>query len=255
MFQGFGYLLRGARFVYFTHPSLVRFWIAPIVISTLAIGLGAYAGWHYSDAIVDMVWETPTGDGFFAGLLRGVHSVLEVLVSMIVWVTSIVVVLALSSIVAAPFNDALSEAVEAIESGKAESVRFSLQQVLKDTGRTVKLELTKQIVLFGVMAPLFCCSFTIPGVGQLMYSAAGFGFTALYLAMDYIDWPAARRNKRSGYRWRFVRRYFGASFGFGTGVFLALFVPVLNLFFMPAAVAGGTLLFLNIEDAGDVGDE
>ena len=32
--------------------------------------------------------------------------------------------------------------------------------------------------------------------------------------------------------------------GFGTGVWVLLFIPLVNLFFMPAAVAGGTMLFL-----------
>jgi len=37
--------------------------------------------------------------------------------------------------------------------------------------------------------------------------------------------------------------------GFGTGVWILLFVPLVNLFFMPAAVAGGTMLFLGLERA------
>ena len=39
-------------------------------------------------------------------------------------------------------------------------------------------------------------------------------------------------------------------FGFGTGVWLFLFIPLVNLLFMPAAVAGGTLLFLDLEGEG-----
>jgi uncharacterized protein involved in cysteine biosynthesis len=38
--------------------------------------------------------------------------------------------------------------------------------------------------------------------------------------------------------------------GFGTGVWLLLFIPLVNLFFMPAAVAGGTMLFVAVEDPG-----
>ena len=39
-------------------------------------------------------------------------------------------------------------------------------------------------------------------------------------------------------------------FGFGTGVWLFLFIPLLNLLFMLAAVAGGTLMFLDLEGEG-----
>ena len=38
--------------------------------------------------------------------------------------------------------------------------------------------------------------------------------------------------------------------GFGAGVYLFLMIPLVNLFFMPAAVAGGTLLFLDLEREG-----
>jgi CysZ protein len=38
--------------------------------------------------------------------------------------------------------------------------------------------------------------------------------------------------------------------GFGTGVWVLLFIPLVNLFFMPAAVAGGTMLFVALQDAG-----
>ena len=42
---------------------------------------------------------------------------------------------------------------------------------------------------------------------------------------------------------------------FGTGVWLFLFVPLVNLLFMPAAVAGGTLLFLELERAAEPASE
>lgn len=244
--KGLTYVFAGARFVYFRHPGLIRYWIIPILISIFAIAGAAWASWTYSEAIIDTVWPEPDGDGFFSSMLRGIHNVLEVIVSAIVWFTSLFLVLALSNVIAAPFNDALSEAVERLETG-AQGSPFSLSAVLKDTGRTVWLELTKLIVFVGVMGPLLCCGFTIPVIGQLAYPTIGFLFTSLYLSMDYIDWPACRHKKSSGYRWAFLKTRFSAAFGFGTGVFLLLMIPGLNLLFMPAAVAGGTLLFLDVE--------
>ncbi|MBW2402413.1 MAG: EI24 domain-containing protein, partial [Deltaproteobacteria bacterium] len=65
--------------------------------------------------------------------------------------------------------------------------------------------------------------------------------------IDYIDWPAARRDWSVRDRVAFTRRQLPAVAGFGTGVSLLLFIPLVNLFFMPAAVAGGTLLFLALQ--------
>ena len=44
-----------------------------------------------------------------------------------------------------------------------------------------------------------------------------------------------------------TRRQLPAVAGFGTGVWVLLFIPLVNLLFMPAAVAGGTMLFVELQ--------
>jgi len=148
--------------------------------------------------------------------------------------------------VAAPFNDALSEAVERILTGES-APPFSLRRMVADIGRTLRLELLKVLVYLAVVGPMFLASFIIPGVGQVL-SLVGFVLTAVYLGIDYVDWPAARRNWSVSDRVAFTRRQLPAVAGFGTGVWLLLFVPLVNLLFMPAAVAGGTMLFVALHD-------
>jgi CysZ protein len=115
----------------------------------------------------------------------------------------------------------------------------------------VVLEIAKLGLWALVMIPLFVLSLVVPVVGQIIYAVFGFFFTAAYFAVDYIDWPASRRNRGISYRFSMLRAHFLPMLGFGTGVWLFLFVPLLNLLFMPAAVAGGTLLFLDLERARD----
>jgi uncharacterized protein involved in cysteine biosynthesis len=54
--------------------------------------------------------------------------------------------------------------------------------------------------------------------------------------------------------WRLRRAatHRAAYLGFGATVAALLFVPFLNLFLMPAAVAGGTKLFLDLEASNEV---
>jgi uncharacterized protein involved in cysteine biosynthesis len=54
-------------------------------------------------------------------------------------------------------------------------------------------------------------------------------------------------------RVRLLGRNFMRMMGLGTAVWLLLVVPFVGLLFMPAAVAGGTLLVLDIEDEGGLG--
>ena len=72
-------------------------------------------------------------------------------------------------------------------------------------------------------------------------------FTALYFAIDYIDWPASRRGLAFGQRLVLLRTRPLMTLGFGFAVAACLFVPLLNVCFMPLAVAGGTRLFLDLD--------
>ena len=148
--------------------------------------------------------------------------------------------------VAAPFNDALSEAVEHILTGGSPPP-FSFKRMLADVVRTIRLEIGKVLLYAAIVGPMFLASFFVPGIGQVI-SIVGFGLTAIFLGIDYVDWPAARRDWSVGDRVAFTRRQLPAVAGFGTGVWVLLFIPLVNLFFMPAAVAGGTMLFVAMNE-------
>jgi CysZ protein len=79
-----------------------------------------------------------------------------------------------------------------------------------------------------------------------LQAAVGFCFTALFFAIDYVDFAASRREFSAGQRMRWAFAHLGAMLGLGTSIWLLLLTPLLNLLFMPAAVAGGTLLFLDL---------
>jgi len=248
--RGLTYPFRGARVVYLGQPGLVRYWGVPIVVTLFAVVGIFYGAFSVHDRIVEWLWTTPTSTGFWASVARFFHVLLEWIVGITVALGGLVVLSLVTNVIAAPFNDALSDAVERLETG-GEGTKFSVQVLLRDLVRTVLLELAKLGIYVAIMGPLFVASLLLPAVGQVIYSIFGFVFTAMYFAIDYIDWPASRRNRGLRYRFSVLRRNFWPMFGFGTGVWLFLFVPLVNLLFMPAAVAGGTLLFLELERATD----
>jgi len=249
--RGLSYVLRGMRFVYVQHPKLARYWVFPILITVLALGAVFYGAGSYYDDLGGAVWSLfPESwndvTGWVGGLLSALRWLIELIAGVLITFLGLVLVLVLSSVVAAPFNDALSEAVERILTGES-APPFSLRRMVADIGRTLRLELLKVLVYLAVVGPMFLASFIIPGVGQVL-SLVGFVLTAVYLGIDYVDWPAARRNWSVSDRVAFTRRQLPAVAGFGTGVWLLLFVPLVNLLFMPAAVAGGTMLFVALHD-------
>ena len=246
--RGLAYPFRGMRFVYLQHPGLIRYWIVPIGITIAAVVAAVTMSWHYSDAVTNLVWEQPTGDGWLNGLLMAVHNVVDVVVFVALLATSLFVLVSLSTAIAAPFNSALSAEVERIVTGRAPP-NGTFGQAFRDVWRTIALELLKMTIYLGVMAPMFFCSFLIPVVGQVAYSVFGFLFTAFYFGVDFLDSPAERRGMGARQRLSYARGRFLSTLGLGSGVWVFLFVPFLNLVFMPAAVAGGTLMFLDMEGA------
>ncbi len=248
--RGLSYVLRGMRFVYFQHPKLARYWVFPILVTGLALLAVFYGAGSYYDDLGGAVWSLfpeswNEAAGWVGGLLRALRWLIELISGILITFLGLVLVLVLSSVVAAPFNDALSEAVEHILTGVAPPP-FSFSRMVADIVRTIRLELLKVLVYLAVVAPMFLASFFVPGLGQLI-SLFAFALTAVYLGIDYVDWPAARRNWSVGDRLTFTRRQLPAVAGFGTGVWVLLFIPLANLFFMPAAVAGGTMLFLALQ--------
>jgi CysZ protein len=245
--RGLSFALRGGRFVYFQHPGLVRYWAFPILITGAALVSVFYGAGTLYDDLGGAVWSLfpeswGQATGFLGWLVTALRWLIELVSALLITVLGLVLVVVLSSVIAAPFNDALSEAVEHMLTGGAPP-RFSIKRMLADIARTIRLEAGKVFLYLAIVGPMFLASFFIPGIGQVI-SLVGFALTAIYLGVDYVDWPAARRDWSVRDRVRFARRQLPAVAGFGTGVWVLLFIPLVNLFFMPAAVAGGTMLFL-----------
>ena len=89
-------------------------------------------------------------------------------------------------------------------------------------------------------AALLVVSVLVPVVSPVT-GALGLLFGALYFGIAYVETPQATRGRGLRDRLELVHRHPAAILGFGTCVGLFLFVPLVNLLFMPAAVAGGVL--------------
>jgi len=244
--KGLLYPLRGLAILR-RHPGLARFWLPPIVLTGVAlIASLIYAVRHYDEA-VELVWRTPQGQGWAELVLKGLHWLLSAGALVVGVGLAMLVSVVLANLFAAPFNDALSETVEELETGRP-APPLSFVRLLSDLARTLRLELTKLLLYVAVMGPLLVLSWLLPGIGQLLYMVFAALFTALYFAVDYIDWPASRRGYSFRQRVSLLRVRPLLTLGFGFAVAGCLFVPLLNLCFMPLAVAGGTRLFLDLYD-------
>ena len=146
------------------------------------------------------------------------------------WVSSIALVLLsallLINVVASPFYEIVSTAVEKDLTGKAGAeLQFAdhMKVMLVEIKKVVCILLISFVLLF------------IPVVNLIATFIAAF-----LVGWDFFDFPAARHGWSFGERVRFVIKEFWSVMGLG----FWLIIPFVQIFVMPLAVAGGTILSL-----------
>lgn len=243
--RGLTYPFRGAKFVYFTHFELFRIWVWPIALTLFLLLLSLLVVWQYHDAAVNLVWDEPTGDDFWADVASFFHGFVEILVAILGFVFAFVVALVATSIVAAPFNSRLSEEVEELTTGRKGS-KFDLWSEIKLVLRSALLLTLMLVVTVGLSVGSWIGGLVFAPLGILL-TILGYVASALHASVDAMDYTAERRGRPFWFTYLYVFEHFLPCLGFGTGAFIMLFVPFLNLFFLPAIVGGGTLLYLDLE--------
>ena len=246
--KGLLYPLRGLEIMR-RHGGLRRYWVPPIVLTGIALIASVVLSARFSDDLLALIWQAPVGDSFWTRTLAALHGVAQVVVVVLGFAVGLVVTIGLASVIAAPFNDALSEAVELRETGQP-PLTFSMARLGRDVGRTVRIELLKLLVYASVLGR--CCS--SPGRFQAPASSLTPPSPAFHCRL-----PRDRLPRLAGVATRLSGASAGSALegapmmtlGFGVAVTVCLFVPLLNLFFMPMAVAGGTRLFLDLMAYGE----
>lgn len=241
--RGLALPFRGARLVYVEHLDLARYWLVPIGITLLVLALSVAGVLHEAGALTRAIWPTPaSGDGGDWGWLLGIaHDAFSLLVDVVLVVLALLATLLVSGIVAAPFNARLAEVLDERLHG-VRPLPFGVRTLVRDLVRSAVIETT-----FGfVNLVLFVLGVAVPAAAPVI-TIVGLALWALYFGVAYVDVPQATRGRSLAERARFLASHAAAMLGFGTGVGIFLAIPLVNLFFMPAAVAGGVLFTAEAE--------
>jgi CysZ protein len=226
---GFRHGLRGAALVGRT-PSLWWLVLIPFVLS-----LAALAGVAIAAVALRERWL-----GLLPGGLRQVFAVLSILVAPIL---AYFLFFPVAALIAAPFNEAIAEAVERRVTQKP-SPPLSLLRLLADLVRAVLHELRKLFRWLFLAALLLVVTLVVPGVGPIVGIVGGGLLTAHFAAYDVLDATFSRWGWSYTQKTEFIAAHRSASLGLGGFVALLLVVPVLNALALPLGAAGGALLAL-----------
>jgi CysZ protein len=216
-------------------PGLRRYTWLPVLVSFGVVAVGLWVTFGYIDDA--SAWLTALLPGwldFLGAVLAPILYLLGVLVGT--WLFGFVAVL-----VASPFLGDLSLAVERRYGSGPDAPPGLLAGAVGALGREGRKLLYHLPRLLGVFV------LTLIPVVNAAAPVLWFVFGAWTLAVEFADYPLENRGRPFRDTLELLRANRAAALGFGACATLALAVPLVNFLLVPAAVAGGTLLWLRLD--------
>ena len=234
-FRGAAYLWRGFKLI--TQDGLRRYVIAPLLINITLFG-GAI--WYGADKFAAFI------DSLLPAWLDWLQWLLWPLFAAAVLIASFYTFALIANFIASPFNSLLAAQLERRLADTQVTAMASQFSILESLAHEMK----KFLFLVGWAVPL-AVLFLIPGL-NLLAPFAWLLFSAWMLALEYCDYPMGNHGIPFREQRRLLRRQGLLNLGFGTATLIATSIPLVNLFAMPAAVAGATALWVeNMRGQGE----
>jgi len=235
LIRGSLYLFAGLRLL--TQPGLRRFVLVPMVINTILFTLLSYFVIHWFGSLLDWVLK------FVPESLQWLEWLLWPLFALAIAMFVFATFSWLMNLIAAPFNDILSERTEKMLLGASHRVMDNgTSNWLNDVSHSISHEFGKFLYMTKRGLALLIL-FLVPGL-NLVAAPLWMIFSSWMLALEYIDYPS----HNGGVDLAGLRVWMGENktlvFGFGIATLLATLLPLINFLVMPAAVAGATKMYV-----------
>lgn len=174
--------------------------------------------------------------------------VIEVLAGLVLAVASLAIVLSLAALIAGPFNEMLSEAIEERVTG-VPGPTFHLGHFLYDL-LIGAIHAVRRIAIYLVtMGLLLLAGIFIPVAGALVTTIGGVLATARFASYDAYDAVFSRRRMRYRDKMAHLNANLWRTMGLGAVVSAVLLVPGLNLIALSIGAAGATLRSIDVARA------
>ena len=232
-FNGLFAIARAWMFIYH-HPKLLRYAIAPFVINVIVFSATLYfANTYFSHLVEEYLIY---GESWWWKVLELMAQILVLLVMLMV---SFFTFTAVGNLIAAPFNDILSEKTEQMIRGTSSDEPFSVRLMFSDAVRSMGDEVKKISLFLGAMGLLLLINF-IPLVGPLVFALCSIILTLYFLVIEYTGFVCSRKRIDFVQQRAFIRSQRAQALGFGVAVMLTLMLPLVQLLTIPLAVVAAT---------------
>lgn len=228
--SGFRYTFSGFGLIF--KPGIRLYVLIPLLINTVLFAGVITYGAHWLNEFIESFltgwWE------WLRWLLWPIFVV--VALTIVFFCFSI-----LANLIASPFNGFLAEATEIYITGNAQQESAGLGQLPGEIKKAIISE-SRKFLYFIVRAIPLIILFFIP----LLNFAAPFLwflFGAWMLTLEYVDFPMGNHGILFPDIRKILKSRRQLAFGFGLGVMLLTFIPVINFITLPVAVCGATRMW------------
>ncbi|MCG8670955.1 MAG: sulfate transporter CysZ [Pseudomonadales bacterium] len=245
--EGIKFVIEGVELA--KKPGIRPYMFIPLVVNIAIFSLFGYLLIDQLDSLLSF-FEFNTD---LPGWLDWLEPVIAVVGSVLYWVLLLLGILLMlfimssvftmmTHLIVGPFIGLLAEKVEK----EIHEIDYPSLTLLQIAGRSFKRELGKLkywgFRALGLALLTLILSF-IPLV-QAVTPVLWYLFGAWMMAMQYLDIPADNNGIEFKQTLEMMRKDRAAAMGFGGAVTLATATPILNLFIIPIAVAGGVAFWV-----------
>jgi CysZ protein len=216
------------------HRSLWKWLVAPAIISLVLLVAAVVGILHAVDPVVGWV------AGHLPGWLAAVAgTLLRVLVLVVLGTAALFVFTTVAGMIAGPFNELLSEHVEAVLTGRP-APPFSLREFGHGAILGIVHGIRRLVVALLGLALVFALGF-VPVIGTIAAILLGAWFAATAASYDCYDAVLSRRAMAYRDKRAYLARHRGRTLGLGLAVAGMLLVPGLNLIALGLGAAAATV--------------
>lgn len=228
--RGFKTYMRGVTWLR-EHPRYFGLLFIPVVVGLMLAVAGLAGFMAYDEDILNRIMFAKPDAWYGMPFYYLGYGILWVSILALVLLGSLLSI----NVIASPFYEIVSTAIERDLTGKG-GADLTLLENLK----VMFVELKKVLLILVISLVLLF----VPIINVISTLIAAF-----LIGWDFFDFPAARHGWSLGDRINFVLKEFWSVLGLG----LWLVIPFVQIFMMPLAVAGGTILSLEaMEKRGQV---
>lgn len=233
--SGFFSLWNAFRFV-FSNPSLFKYVAIPFIINVLVFSGTVYWGLDlFSSLVGDYV---TVQDAWYWQIVATVVKIIAGLVTAVVVFFAFTVI---GNLIAAPFNDLLSERTEQLLTGVRDDEGFSLRKLAADIWRVMGDEIRKMAIFIALMLLLLGFNM-VPAIGPPIYAFFSIMLTVYFLVVEYTGYVFSRKHLGFKEQRQFIGGNRMSTLGFGLAVMCVLMIPLVQFLTIPLAVVAATRL-------------